>query len=291
MKLLRSIFVLLILTHLSACGVGKYFIERSVSNIEDDIAKEFKSYAQFNKVQQQQIDNIATQSANWVKTDRLLRLKSELDDIADDIEEGSAISEKTWKSTISFLERPLTMSNIPGLVEDIAQLSYGLSTEQAQDVVEQLRKDHKKALKQFSKNTLDDQNKKFARALKLVFAEMDISRTKAQMDQAHEMLKQRQSHIDLDWQEEQRNHLKFVNLVQDRSLPKSEYIKDFSLAWRQAEQGAKHLAPQKWQHNAQVAYSVMNFLLSDLDQTERRTAAKNIREYAELFGDLSVVEQ
>jgi hypothetical protein len=290
MKFLKTICVLLMLAPLSACGVGKFFIERSVNSIEEDIANEFKSFARFDQTQRQQIDEIAKQSADWIKTDRLVRLKVELENVADDIEQGSAISEKTWGSTIAFLERPLSMSSIPGLVEDIAQLTYGLSAEQAQDVVEKLQKDHNTAIKQQSKNTLDDQNRKFTRALKIVFAEMQISRSKAQIKQAREMLKQRQSHIDLEWQEEQRNHLKFLNLVQDRRRPKSEYIEDFLQAWLRAEQGAKYLAPQKWQHNARVAYSVMNYLLNDLEQAERKTAAKNVREYAQLFSDLSILK-
>lgn len=283
--------MLLTLALLSACGVGKFYIQRSVNSVEDDIANEFKSFARFNQTQEQQIDEIAKQSTVWIKTDRLVRLQSELENIADDIEKGSAISEKTWGSTIAFLERPLTMSSIPGVVEEIAQLTYGLSAEQAQEVIKKLQKDHNTALKQYRKNTLDDQNRKLARALKIVFAEMDISRTKAQMNQAREMLRQRQSHIALDWQEEQANHLRFVNLLQDRTQPKSEYLEDFSQAWLQAEKGAKYLAPQKWQHNAQVAYSVINYLLNDLNEIERKSAAENVREYGQLFGELSGVGQ
>lgn len=285
-KILLLVFVPLLL---SACGTGKFFIERGIKGMERDISDGFKDYADFNDVQEAEIDFIAKSTADWVKSDRLAKLSSELELIASDLELDAIIRKSTWDSTVAFIERPITMSKVPGLVERIAKLCHGLTEEQASNVLKKLKKDHAEQAEEQSEQTLEKQNRKFARALKIVFAEMGISRSKTQLKMAKEMLKQRQSHIDLQWQEELRNHAEFVSLIKNRSIEQGEYVARFTASWAKAEQGAKHLAPEKWENNAKVAHQVINYLLEDLSSDQRVTAALNIREYAELFTELSVL--
>ena len=284
------LFVLCVISSLlllSGCGAGKFFIERAVNGMQEDIASELKDYARFNADQQRQIDGIAQRIAIWVKTDRLRALERHLQLLATDIQGTGKISAETWTRSMELIENPMRLSTVPGVVESIANLVYGLSAEQAGDVVKKLQKYHLKATKEQSEVTPASQNKKLLRALKMVFSELDIDRTKAQLNQARDMLEQRRSHIDEKWQEAQNNHAVFIELVSNRALPEQRFAQQFLQAWKKAERGAKYLAPEKWQHNAQVAYGVLNYLLADLSALERSIAAQNIRDYALLFNRLA----
>lgn len=287
MKIVRMVIATAALMCLSACGAGKFFIERAVVGIEQDIAKEIKDLAKFDSAQQAQIDEIAKLTANWVKGDRLRLLSGELDNIADDVARGSSISRNTWDTTVAFIERPFTMSSVPGLVDRIGAFCYKLTDAQADSVMQKLAKRHKEDAKEYAKQSLSEQNKKFARGLKIVFAEMGIRRSKQQMSVAQDMLAQRQSHIDLEWQEEQRNHQVFMELIENRTGSQADYLARFKQAWANAEQGAKYRAPELWEHNAEVAFGVMNYLLQDLSLEQRDMAASNIREYSALFKQLA----
>lgn len=287
MKVLRMSLLAMLVACISACGTGKFFIERTVTGLEGDIADEINDYAKFDAAQRESINIIARQSANWVKGDRLRLVSRELYNIASDVEQGATITRSTWDRAVAFIEQPLTMSRVVGLVERIADLCFGLSEEQAESVLRKMQKEHGKDAKQYAKQNLEDQNKKFARGLRIVFAEMGIKRSSLQMDIARQMLSQRQSHIDIEWEEDQRNHDVFVALIKDRSGSQEDYRQRFIGAWIKAEQGAKYRAPEIWQHNAEVAYGTMNFLLQDLTVEQRKEAAQNIYEYANLFASLA----
>lgn len=287
MKTIRFSLLALCVLCFSACGTGKFFIERAVNSIEEDIADEINGFADFDEQQRAEIEKIALRSSNWVKADRLDILGRALLRVAEDVEQEATITQSTWDSTVAFIEQPFTMSSVDGLIEQIAELCFSLTDKQAKSALKKMSKEHKKAVKEQAQQTLEEQNRKFLRGLKIVFSEMGIARSKEQINMARQMLAKRQSHIDLDWQEQQRSHDAFVRLISDRSASKSQYVAEFTKTWIRAEQGAKHRAPEKWQHNASVAHSVMIYLLKDLSGEQRTNAANNIREYANLFLSLS----
>lgn len=281
--LITCVFVSL----LSACGTGEFFIKRAVNNLQDDVAKEFKRYADFDPEQEQQIDYIAQKVDSWARTNRLPVLYGELEKMAQDIESSSQISDATWSSTVSFLESPLNLREQDGVVESIAETVFSMTEVQASQAIEKMQKDYVKTLKEQKKVTLESQNKKLVRGFKIVFSELGIKRSKAQIAQARTMLAQRKSHIDLDNQASERDHNTFLGLVAGRQMERADYIEKFGQAWKTAEQGAKHQAPELWDHNAQVAFDVVNYLLEDLSQEQRQTAARKIRDYADLFKELA----
>lgn len=285
---LTKIFVICVLVSLvSACGTGEFFIKRAVNNLQDDVASEFKSFADFDQKQEQQIDDIAQQVDTWIRTNRLPALYRELEKMAQDIQNNSQISEETWLSTVSLLEQPMNLIEQDDVVESIATFAYNMTEVQASQTIEKLQKDYLKELKEQKEVTLESQNKKLAKGFKVVFAELGIKRSKAQINQAKTMLTQRKSHIDLDNQEDERNHNTFIRLIAERQMQQADYLSKFNQAWQTAERGAKHQAPELWEHNAKVAFDVLNYLLNDLNPEQRKTAASKIRDYADLFKELS----
>ena len=291
MKLTKIIIVCLILSFLSACGMGKFFIKRAINNIESDVAKEFKSYADFDQNQKQQIDDVARQVDAWVRTDRLKIIYREFEKIADDIEQNSQISDQTWSSAIALIERPMNLATQTEVVEGIAKVVHSMSDQQAEQAIASLEKEYSKALKKKDKQTLEKQNKKLAKGFKLVFSELGVSRSKAQIAQAKIMLAQRKSHIELDKQAALQNRNAILELARSRQTDLDDYVSKFRQAWISAERGAKHRAPELWSHNAEIAFEVLNYLLSDLSEDQRQTAASNIRSYADLFRELSVIKE
>ena len=291
MNIIKILIASIIISMLSACGTGEFFIKRAVNGLQDDVADEFKSYADFDKSQERQIDDIAQQVDAWVRGDRLPVLYTQLGKIAQDIEDSSQISEQTWAPTISFLERPMNLASQRSAVEAIAKVAHSMTDEQARQAIKRLEKDYQKTLKEQRKVTLKKQNKKLAKGFKVVFSELGISRSKAQLSKAKSMLAQRKSHIDLDNQATGRDYDTFIKLVRNRGIDQADYIAAFMEAWETAERGAKHKAPELWEHNAKVAVDVLNYLLSDLDMQQRQTAAKKIGKYIALFKQLSVNTQ
>jgi len=291
MNVAKLITTCLVLSLLSACGMGKFFIKRAVNGVESDVAKEFKSYADFDQNQKQQIDDIARQVDAWVRTDRLKIVYRELEKIAGDIEQNSQISELTWSSTIALIERPMNLATQTEVVEGIAKVVHSMSDQQAEQAITKLEKEYSKALKKKDKQTLEKQNKNLAKGFKLVFSELGVSRSKAQMAQAKIMLAQRKSHIELDKQAALQDRNAILELARSRQTNVDDYINRFRQAWISAERGAKHRAPELWNHNAEIAFEVLNYLLSDLNEDQRQTAASNIRSYADLFRELSVTKK
>jgi len=287
MKIIRLFSLCLVLSLLTACGTGEFFIKRAVNGLQDDVADEFKDYADFSDAQERQIDQIAQEVDTWMRRSRLPVLYGELEKMAQDIDQEGQLSVDTWESTVAFLERPLDLSEQTNTVTHIAELAYSMTEEQAEQAIKKLEKDYRKRVKEDLKNTVKKQNKRMARALKILFSELGIGRSKAQLQQAKLMLSARKSHLDLERQAAERDHQTFVNLLRERQLPKQDYLAKFTQAWNVGERGARDQAPQLWQHNAQVAFEVMNFLLSDIDQAQRAIAARKIRNYAALFQRLS----
>jgi len=284
---IKFTLVCMTICSLSACGAGEFFIKRAVNSMQNDVANKLKSYADFNQTQEQKIEVIAHQIDTWVRTKRLPLLYNELEKLASDIEQNSQISNRTWNSTSVLLERPMHLASQGKIVENIATMIFNMSDSQRKQALQKLQEDRNKAIREQQKITLKKQNKKFVKGLKIVFSDLGISRTKTQMTQVKTMLAKRKSHIELDNQARERDYLTFVELINNTQTDRSRFITLFSQAWGRAEQGAKQMKPELWEHNANLARDVLNYLLSDLDQKQRKTAAKKIRGYADLFKDLS----
>jgi hypothetical protein len=283
--MIRLTLIGLLLGLLSACGTGDFFIKRGVNGLQQNVADEFKSFADFDQSQEQKIDLIAEQIDDWVRSDRLAILVTELEKMAGDIQRSASVSRETWQSTLVFLEQPMTLASQDSIVKEIATVVYGMTDQQSEDALEKLQKDYSEAQKEEAKETLEKRNKKLARGIKIVFSDLGISRSKAQLKQAKEMLAQRQSSIELEHQESANNYAIFVELIENRQ--RELFIDDFVLAWAEAERGPKKRAPEQWQNNTEIIFHTLNYLLSDLDQDQRDTASANIRSYAGLFRALS----
>jgi hypothetical protein len=283
--MIRLTLIGLLLCLLSACGTGEFFIKRGVNGLQQNVADEFKSFADFDQSQEQKIDLIAEQIDDWVRSDRLAILVTELEKMADDIQRSASVSRETWQSTLVFLEQPMNLASQETIVKEIAKVVYSMTAQQAEDSLEKLQEDYSEAQKEEAKETLEKRNKKLARGIKIVFSDLGISRSKAQLKQAKEMLAQRQSSIELEHQESANNYAIFVELIENRQ--RELFIDDFVLAWAEAERGPKKRAPEQWQNNTEIIFHTLNYLLSDLDQQERDTASANIRSYAGLFRALS----
>ena len=275
----------LLLCLLSACGTGEFFIKRGVNGLQQDVADEFNSYADFDESQEQRIDLIAEQLDAWVRAERLPILVAELEKIADDIQRNASVSRETWQTTLAFLEQPMNLASQDELIKEIAQVVYSMTDQQAEHTLEKLQKDYRETRKNEAKETLEKRNKKLARGIKIVFSDLGISRSRVQLKQAREMLAQRQSDIELEHQASAKNYATFVELIQNRQ--RESFFEDFETAWATAERGPKDWAPDRWQYNAKIIFDMLNYLLSDLDQEQRDTASVKIRRYAALFRVLS----
>jgi len=290
MNALKIIVVSFLLLTLSACGVGEFLVKRTVNKFERDAANDLKSYADFDSQQEQQLEQIASELNRWLRLNRLPVVTAQLELIASDIETHSQIQNTTWSSVVDLLSRPVNLSEQEGLVTDIATLVHDLSREQAEDVVAKFTKEHNKRLAEDRKLSVEKQNKKVVRTLKILFSELGISRSRAQLKQAREIVAQRYDRsrdIELQAQE---SHRIFVALILNRSINLKDYVSDFSNAWRVAEAGSKHRSPDTWEHNVQITQDVLNYLLADLSAEQRARAASKIRVYADIFSDLSDVE-
>lgn len=275
----------LLLCMLSACGTGEFFIKREINGLQENVADEFNSYADLDEAQEQSIDLIAEQFDSWVRTKRLPILYTELEKMADDIQDNSSISTETWQTTLAFLEQPLDLALQGELIRDIAKVVNSMTDEQAKDTLKKLQKDYRELQKEQAKETLEKRNKKLVRGLKILFSDLDIGLSRAQLNQAKEMLAKRQSNIELEHQASAKNYADFVSLIQNRQS--ESFFIDFEQAWIVAEQGSKDRAPDRWEHNAELIFNMLNYLLSDLDQDERDDASVKIRRYATLFRTLS----
>ena len=283
--MIRLTVIGLLLCLLSACGTGEFFIKRGINGLQDDVADQFKDYANFDESQEQRIDRIAEQLDAWVRIERLPILAIELDRMAGDIQSDARLSRETWQSTLSFLEQPINLASQDELIREIALVVDSMTDQQAEDTLEKLQQDYSETQKDEAKETLEKRNKKLTRGIKIVFSDLGISRSRAQIKEAKKILARRQSDTELEHQASANNYATFVNLIENRQ--RESFLDDFQRAWAVAERGPKERSPERWQNNTEIIFEVLNYLLSDLDQDQREIASAKVRRYATLFRSFS----
>lgn len=291
MKVSRVCILLVVLLALSACGVGQFFIKRSVLGLEKDIANEFKSFANFSDTQEAEIERVANLTAVWVRSKRLLVLKSELEKLAADIETNARLEEQNWRSFVIFLEDPFVLDRAPDVLASMSKIAYEMSDEQSQSAIKKLTKGYRKESRELAKRTAEKQLDDLMSGIKTVFKELNIARSKKQLRDARKVLSQRIDYIDFYRKNSQQQHQIFSRLLSTPRGSEADFHKRFINAWEAATANPRESMPTQWQHNYKVSYSAMNGLLSDLGQAQRLKAATKIREYAVLFGELSLIDE
>ena len=286
----RALSILCLVALLASCGLGEFFIKRSIVNLEGDIAKELKSYASFDAKQEAEIEQIARTMSNWMRGERLPLLVSELELVAQEIEQNGELSEQRWRSFVSFMEAPFELSQAPGLLAQLSNVIHGMSEDQIEQASKKIVKDHKKKIRELDKTTADDQADKIVDGIKAVFKDIGIKRSSEQLKQATLMLKKRTAYIELDKQTELEGHQDFMQMLRDRNVSNVEFEKRFTQLWMAIELSPKDRLPDQWENNLTVSHEMMNFLLSDLTKEQSATAAKSIRDYANLFEELSQID-
>ncbi len=288
LKFACLMFVLLLT--LSACGVGQFLIKRSVLSLESDIAKEFKSYARFNEQQEQQIDQIAAMAARWVRSERLPILSNELEKLALNIESDGQVSESNWRTFTLFMEDPFELSEASDLIDSMANVVFGMDEDQISQALKKIKKEYAKESRELAKRTADDEIDDIADALKTIFAELGIKRSREQLKQARLALAERKSYLAFDMKSDDEQYQRFSALLASRGDSKADFIRRFKQAWFDSDRSPKEMMPSDWEHNFMLSHSVMNTLMTDLNSEQRAKSASKIREYAALFEELSQTE-
>ena len=291
MKINRICILLIVLLALSACGVGQFFIKRSVMALEKDIANEYKSFAKFTDTQETEIERVANLTAVWVRSNRLLVLQSELEKLASDIETNARLEEQNWRSFVIFLEDPFALDEAPEVLASMSRLAYEMTDEQSQSAIKKLTKYHRKESRALAKRTAEKQLDDLMSGIKTVFKELDIPRSKKQLLEAKNTLSQRIDYIDFHRKNSKQQFQIFSGLLSMIRGSETDFHERFIKAWEVTTASPRESMPTEWQHNYTVSYSAMNGLLSDLDQAQRLKAATKIREYAALFGELAVIDK
>lgn len=286
----KKILVFCLLALLASCGVGEFLIKRSVLKMEGDIAKEFKSYADFSDEQEADIDEIARSMTVWMRGVRLPLFRAELEQVAGEIEKKASLGDTSWRSFVSFMEDPFVLSEAPGLLDQMSKLVHGMTERQIEQATRRLSKNHKEKKRELEKITPEGEVDKIIDGLKAVFKDIGIKRSRSQLKQARKMLAKREAYIDLEKQAHEENHRRFVELLRNRGDSLVEFQRRFTEAWLVVEISPKENVPERWEHNLKVSHEMMNFLLSDLNQEQRLVAAASIRNYALLFDELSRFE-
>jgi len=281
--------LLVILIAVSACGVGQFFIKRSILNLESDIAKELKSYARFNDQQELAIEQIAAQTARLVRAERLPVLVSELDKLASDFESKGQLSEQNWATFTAFMEDPFELSGEEEFLDSITAVVFAMSEDQIKQAQKKLSKDYAKEKRELAKRTDEDQADDIVGALKAIFSELGIKRTRAQLEQAKLTLTERKSYLEFYRKVEDEQYQRFSSLLSDRGESETDFRNRFKQAWVASDQSPKETMPGEWAHNFEISLSVMNSLMDDLNLEQRSKSAAKIREYAALFEELSRV--
>lgn len=292
MKFSRICIVLTLLMSLSACGMGQFFIKRSVMGLEKDIASEFKSFASFSDAQELEIDRVANLSATWMRSKRLLVLQSELEKLAADIETNARLEEQNWRSFVAFLEDPFLLDQAPEVLTLMSKITFEMTDEQSRSAMKKLAKDHRKESRELVKLTPEKQLDELMSGLKTVFKELGIARSKQQLKDARSILSERSSYVDFYRENSKQQFQAFSALLSAERGAEADFNQQFMQAWELVSANPRESMPeQQWQHNFNVGYSAMNGLLRDLDHEQKINAAKKIRQYADLFGELSVVNE
>lgn len=286
---LATLGLALLLT-LSACGVGQFLIKRSIVNLESDIAKELKSYAQFTEQQEIKIDQAAKLSARWVREQRLPILVTSLENLAQDIQSSGQVSEQHWRSFTSYMEDPFEMSGASDLIDSMAGIVFEMDQSQIDQTLKKMQKDHVKEKREAAKRNQADELDDIVKGLKSVFSELGIKRSREQLTRARLTLAERNSYLTFNKENAERQHQRFSALFSDRGKSKLDFDKRFRQAWFDSDQSPQEALPSKWEHNFALAYKAINELLSDLAPEQRTTSAEKIREYAALFQELAKIE-
>lgn len=283
-----SIFCLVVL--LASCGLGEFFIKRTIVNLEGNIAKELKSYASFDAKQEVEIEKIARTMSNWMRGERLPLLVSELELVAQELEQNGVLSEPRWRSFVSFMEAPFELSQAPDLLAQLSDVIHGMSENQVEQAAKKIAKDHKKKMRELDKTTSDDQADKIIDGVKAIFKDIGIKRSTEQLKRAKLMLGKRKAYIDLDKQTEAEGHQDFMQLLRSRNESNLEFQQRFTELWMTIELSPQDRMPQQWERNLTVTHEMMNFLLSDLTMEQSVIAANSILDYAQLFEELSQLD-
>jgi len=287
MRIFKTFVLLVSLLCLSGCGVGEFLVKRSINGIEKEIAKQMKSYADFDAEQKSTINAFAADAAEWVKQSRLPLLHDELQLIAGDIEVHGQLKPQTWQSSVNFLESPFALSKANGLVEQVAIFVYGMSDKHIAQASVKLEGDYQNENQRRAKLSLKKRDKKIGSAIRVVFAELGAPRSKAQVQSALEIFKQRRSWLELEEDIENLAHRQFISVLSQRSFDQAKFIEKFVNTWSMVESGSRTLEPEIWEHNVRVGFQGLNQLIGELTIEERKKVAKNVRRYALLFKSFS----
>ena len=290
MRILKIALALVSLLSLTGCGIGEFLVKREINGIEKDIAKQMKSFATFNKEQEAVINEFAEQAADYVKQSRLPKLHDEMQLIAADVETHGQLQDDTWQSTVNFLESPFALSEADGLIDMVAVFVYSMSEGNIAEAATKLEQDYQKNNERRANRDPYKRDKKIARGIKILFAELGAKRSKAQIESAMKIIRQRRSWLLQEEDIENLAHRQFITVISDRSVSQDEFIARFKNIWQQVESGSRRGEPEIWEHNSRIGLQGVNQLLDELDTEERKAVAKNIRRYARLFNSYSSTE-
>lgn len=287
MRFLKFLILIFSLITLTGCGIGEFLVKREINGIEKDISKQMKRFGNFNDEQEAVIEAFATEAADYVKQSRLPKLHDQLQLIASDVETHGAVQESTWQSNVSFLESPFALSKAEGLVDQVAVFVYNMSEDNVAEASSKLEQDYQKTNERRAKLDPQKRDKKIARGIKILFAELGARRSKEQIESAMQIFRQRRSWLDLAEDSENLAHRQFITVISDRSISQDEFVARFRKIWLQVESGSRRDEPEIWNHNVRIGLQGLNQLVGEFDLEERQTVAKNIRRYARLFNSFS----
>lgn len=287
MNRIKLIITLILLCTLTACGVAEFFIKRTVNGLQEKIADEFKTYADFSELQEREIDLFAEETAGWLRTARLPILVEHLQQAASDIEQAAVLSEATWRGFVLFMEDPMQLSKQPETIYRLADLAYSLSDQQTEQVLAKLNDEFAENLEEQQEQTIDDRHDKIIKGTKTIFKEIGIKRSSSQLEQARAMLDARYDYLDYDTATMQENQTRFLSVISERGADQLAYRDRFLSQWQLAETTPIEAMPEAWEKNFRISFSMMNYLLQDVTPEERVIAANKIREYAALFEELA----
>lgn len=281
-KSLLVVCILLALA-LSGCGVDKFFIERAVNDVANDVSDQLNEFATLSADQQQHAREIGVAAQGWIKQDALPMVASLIDQSAQDIEDQGTLSQATYDEIVAFFYRPLPLSDNPNLLAEVTRFFFEMSPAQDEEVREQLLANYAERKLKRDERDLDDQKDGIARSLKIAFRGMDVARTRAQLDEARRILEVR---IDLAQQTNDYYELvnqQFVALTEAKGDSQAAFAERYKAAWLALEAGPNSAHPVEFKQNADNGLEAINYLFTTLTEEERAMAATVMREYAQFF--------
>ena len=290
MRIIKSFLLIITLLSLTGCGIGEFLVKREIRGIEKDIAKQMKSFGEFNEEQEVIIDAFASEAADWVKQSRLSKLHDEMQLIASDVETLGKLQDSTWQSTVNFLESPFAFSQSDGLVDQVAVFVYTMSEENVAQASAKLEEDYQRTNRRRANQDTQKRDKRIARGIKILFAELGARRSKEQIESTMAIIRQRRSWLSQAEDIENLAHRQFITVISDRTINQDQFIEDFNRVWLQVESGSRRGEPEIWEHNVRIGLQAMNHLIGQFTLEERETVAKNVRRYARIFKSYSDVQ-